>query len=239
MLKVESLTKTFNKVPILNNISFTVKEGEIAVFMGPSGVGKSTLLRILNNLDTCDSGSIFLNEKKLHLEQLAKKHAIGLVFQNFNLFPHMTVGRNITFALEKSLGLSPQKATEKAAELLKKYNLYEKKDHTITELSGGQKQRLAIARAIALKPKIICLDEPTSALDPLLTTHVANRIQELALQGYIILVATHDTSLMEKLDGTIYLMKEGSIAEKALSKDLVHNKKDYEQIQKFISGSLE
>jgi len=150
----------------------------------------------------------------------------------------LTVEQNITLALEKTLGKSKQEAKKIAHELLTQYGLADKAHKYVSQLSGGQKQRLALARTLALKPQIICLDEPTSALDPLLTTHVANTIQQLAQQGYMVLVASHDTALIEKLDCTIYLMQEGKIIETAPSKEFRANKQQYPGINTFISGAI-
>lgn len=236
MLKIEHLTKSFNAKKILNDISLTVQKGEIALFLGSSGVGKSTLLRILNNLETANSGSISLDEVPLDLATINTTHTIGMVFQHFNLFDHLTVEQNITLPLERVLHKKHADAQAIAHTLLKEYGLLDKKDTYALQLSGGQKQRLAIARALAMEPKIICLDEPTSALDPVLTSYVANNIQQLAKDGYIILVATHDTDLLKKLQCTIYLMSEGTIIEKADSQELYSNPEGFARIHKFIAG---
>lgn len=236
MLKIDQLTKSFGTKKILNNISLTVHKGEIAVFLGSSGVGKSTLLRILNNLETVNSGSIMLDNKQLDLTTINTTHTVGMVFQHFNLFDHLTVEQNITLPLEKVLKKNGAEAKKIAHHLLNRYGLLDKNNKYASQLSGGQKQRLAIARAIAMEPKIICLDEPTSALDPVLTSYVANNIQQLAIDGYIVLVATHDTDLIEKLNCTIYLMSEGNIIETAQSNDLKNNPDHYPRIKKFIAG---
>ena len=238
MLDIKSITKKYNQKIILNNVSLHVKRGEIAVLLGESGVGKSTLLRILNNLETIDSGTISLDGKKLNLDHVAAQHVVGMVFQQFNLFEHITVEQNITLALEKVLKKSKKEAKTIAHALLKHYGLEDKANNYPSQLSGGQKQRLAIARTIALKPKVICLDEPTSALDPLLTTHVANTIQELAKEGYIVLVASHDTGLLEKLDCSIYLMKQGSIIETAKSIEFRGFPEHYPLIHNFVRGHI-
>lgn len=236
MLKIKSITKTFGNRTILNDVSFNVEKGGIAVLLGESGVGKSTLLRILNNLETIDNGTVTLDGNQIDLMQVNQKHMIGMVFQNFNLFEHLTVEENITIALEKVLKKSKAGAHEIAQQLLTHYGLADKSNCYVSQLSGGQKQRLAIARTLAFKPKIVCLDEPTSALDPLLTTHVANAIQELADEGYIVLIATHDTVLTEKLRCTIYLMKAGSIVESVNSVDFANHKDAYPQIKAFVEG---
>jgi len=236
MLKIENLNKTFNKKKILDDINVNIHPGEIAIFLGASGVGKSTLLRVLTNLETPESGTISLNNKKIDLANINKNHLIGMIFQNFNLFEHMTVLHNITFVLEKVEKKSRKEAKKIALELLKLFGLIDKIDAYPTDLSGGQKQRLAIARSVTLKPKIICFDEPTSALDPLLTNFVAETIKELASQEIIILIATHDKTLLEKLPGTIHLMHEGKIIETAKTDTFLNQSNNYPHIKTFIQG---
>lgn len=237
MLNIKNLTKKIKDKYILNDLSLSVKTGEIAVLLGSSGVGKSTLLRALNNLEMIDSGSVELDGKPLDLKTVNQNHIVGIVFQHFNLFEHITVEQNITLALEYVAKKSAQEARIIAHDLLKKYGLADKAKSMISQLSGGQKQRLALARTLALKPTIMCLDEPTSALDPLLTSYVAQTIKELASQGYITIVATHDTSLLEKLPCTIHLMRNGAIIESATSQELNVRPDRYPQIVRFIEGS--
>ncbi|HZW61439.1 MAG TPA: ATP-binding cassette domain-containing protein [Candidatus Babeliales bacterium] len=237
MLVIKNVTKTFGNKTILNHVSFDVQPGEIAVLLGSSGVGKSTLLRILNNLETKDAGEILLDGQPLQTTANAQQHTVGMVFQQFNLFEHLTVEQNITLALEKVDKKTAQEAHTIALQLLTHYGLADKANQPVTRLSGGQKQRLAIARALALKPKIICFDEPTSALDPLLTTHVANSIKELAEQKFMVIVATHDTTLLEKLPCTIYLMSNGSIIESAPSQDFFAHKNKFIRINNFVAGN--
>lgn len=236
MLHINHISKRFGDRHIIDDVSLTVQAGEIAVLLGSSGVGKSTLLRVLNNLETLDAGTVLLDGSPLDLTT-NRSNLIGMVFQNFNLFENLTVEQNITLALEKVHGMVPEKAHAIAQQLLEQYGLSSKSNAPITALSGGQKQRLALARALALKPKILCLDEPTSALDPLLTTYVANTIQELAQSGYTILVATHDTLLLEKMTCTIYLMESGKIVEKAFSDDFARDKSAYPRIAHFVAGT--
>lgn len=266
MLIIKNLSKQFRGKKILDNVSLTVAKGGIAMLVGPSGVGKSTLLRILNNLETIDQGTIALDDDKpsasakasleaslasptampgtalrptqLDGTKINKEHLCGMVFQGFNLFEHLTVERNCTVALEKVRGLSATEAKRIAHALLKRYGLLDKADVYPAQLSGGQKQRLAIARTLAMKPKIICFDEPTSALDPLLTSHVAKNIQELAQEGYIILIASHDTALLDKLDCMIYLMDKGHIVQQAPSREFLKNKSAYPRIAQFVSGDI-
>lgn len=238
MLKIDNLFKTFNDKKILNNVSLEVKKGEIALLLGSSGVGKSTLLRILNNLETIDAGTISLNNQLLDLKTVNVTHVTGMVFQHFNLFEHLTVEENITLSLEHSLHKSKSEAKKIAHTFLKMYGLENKTKCYISQLSGGQKQRVALARALALQPQIICLDEPTSALDPLLTNHVADIIQQLATDNYIVLIASHDIALLDKLDCTIYLMTEGRIVESVHSAQFKDNPKKYPHIHKFVMGHI-
>ncbi len=238
MLRIKNITKLFGQKKVLDNVSVDIKTGSIAILLGQSGVGKSTLLRVLADLEAVDNGSIELDGIALDPETIHTQHVVGMVFQQFNLFPHLTVAENITLALEKVLGIPKQQALQQAHTLLQQYGLADKENAYITQLSGGQKQRLAIARTIALKPKIICMDEPTSALDPLLTTHVANTITNLAKQGYTVVIASHDTTLLEKLDCMIHLMHEGKIIESANTKEFMQNKERYPQIAQFVSGTV-
>lgn len=232
MLEIKDLIKKYHDRVVLDGVSLAVKPHEIAFLLGSSGVGKSTLLRTLNGLETYDKGLITLNNKPL----AEQPHAVGMVFQAFNLFENMTVEQNITFALTKVAKLSTDSAHEVAHTLLEKYGLADKAKLYINQLSGGQKQRLAIARSLAMKPQVICMDEPTSALDPLLTNHVAAAIQNLAREGYIVLVASHDTALLKQLDCTIYLMEKGRIVQSAPSQQFNKNENDFPLIKHFVAG---
>jgi len=238
MLNIKNVTKKFGNKIVLDNVSFNVKKGQIVILLGESGVGKSTLLRLLNNLETMDSGKITLDNKKIDIKKVNDDHTMGMVFQHFNLFDHLTVEQNITLALEKVLGKSTQEAITIAHKLLERFGLTDKAYKDISQLSGGQKQRLAIARTLALKPKIICMDEPTSALDPILTTHVAHTIQDLAKEGYIILIATHDIALLDKLDCHIHLMQAGKIIESAKSQEFNNDKGAFPALDKFVRGHI-
>jgi len=238
MLKIGNLSKKINEKNILRNISLQVGYGEIAVFLGASGVGKSTLLRILSNLESFNSGFITLDGKTLDLKRVNVDHIVGMLSQHFDLFEHLTAEENITLGLEKLLGKSKKEASRIANELLNHYGLGALANSYPSQLSGGQKQRLAIARMISLKPKIICFDEPTSALDPILTNFVANAIKELANEGYIVLVATHDTMLLKGLPCVINLMQAGEIVQSAKSAGFWENRKQFSLINSFITGEI-
>lgn len=221
---------------MVDDISLEIKEGSVTLFLGQSGVGKSTLLRILSGLETADSGTISIKGKQLDRTSQQQDQAVGMVFQQFNLFNHKTVKQNITLPLEKVLGKSSAEADQIAQELLERFNLQELGNASVNSLSGGQKQRLALARTLAMKPYIICMDEPTSALDPLLTSYVAQVIADLAQQGYIVVVATHDTVLIDKLECTVHLMRNGKIIESVQSADYRNNSEQYPYIKSFVAG---
>ncbi len=230
MLNIKNLIKKFHQKSIINDISLTVQPGEIIVFLGGSGVGKSTILRVLNNLEKADSGKLELDQQQLDFKN------IGMVFQDFNLFKNLTVLENLVYPLTYVLKIDQKKAEEIAMRMLAKFNIDSKADYYATSLSGGQKQRVAIARALCMNPKVICLDEPTSALDPMLTSDVANIIQDLAKQGIIVLIATHDIGLVQNLNGTICLIKDGKIIEKATSQQLQDEPEMFIQIRNFMLG---
>ena len=226
MFKVERLSKTIRGKKILNDLNFEIGHGQIAIFLGESGAGKSTLLRVLNRLESSDSGSF-------HLDGQAAR-SVGMVFQHFNLFEHLSAEENIVLTLVRAKGMDKKKAKEIAERLLASYGLQDRAAAKISQLSGGQKQRLAIARTLALDPKIVCLDEPTSALDPRLTGQVAAYIADLAAERRIVLVATHDLHLLQHLDGQIFLMEGGSIAESASKQQWLSAPAFYPKIQKFL-----
>lgn len=234
MLKITNVTKKFGARTILHQVTLTLEKGTVTVLLGSSGVGKSTLLRILSNLETTNQGTITYDGKPL--DTLTQEHAVGMVFQQFNIFEHLTVLENITLPLEKVLLTTKAQAQHIADKLLEQYGLFEKKDTYAAQLSGGQKQRLAIARALAMEPKIICFDEPTSALDPRLTNSVARNIQALAQRGLTVIVATHDVSLLEQLSCTIHLMEKGTIVQTATSEQYHQHPEQYARINQFVTG---
>lgn len=226
MLKVSGLKKSFGKTEVLKSVDIEVNEGEILVVVGPSGGGKTTLLRIANMLEVCDEGTIEINGKLLckngqYVDKKSIKDIrrdVGLVFQGFNLFPHMSVIENITEAPIKVLGESKDEAIRKAREILSFLGLSDKENNYPFELSGGQKQRVAIGRALALEPKLMCFDEPTSALDPGLTDEVAKVIRSLSKKGMSMLIITHDMAFAEKVSDRIVSMSEGKIVENHIFK---------------------
>ena len=205
VLEVKNVSKSYNNKKVLDNFSLAVKKGEIISIIGPSGAGKSTLLRCINGLETLEKGKIIINNKvnKKNISKQANLE-IGLIFQDYNLFPQYTVLQNITLPLTKILRKSKAEAVSQAKTILAKLSLQDKENSYPYELSGGEKQTVAIARAIATNPKILCLDEPTSALDPKLVKQIYNIIKDLASQGKAILIVTHDIEFAEKISDKIY-----------------------------------
>ena len=193
MLEVKNLYKEFNNRPILKDISFTLKDGEIMTIVGPSGAGKTTLLRIIAGLETKDSGEILIDG------QAYDSGKVGVVFQDYNLFPNLNVLQNITLAPTMVLKESKEEANKKAYELLNRLQMNGREKQYPYELSGGQKQRVAIARALAMEPRILCYDEPTSALDPNLRKEVEKMILGLKKSGLTQLIITHDLQFAENV----------------------------------------
>lgn len=217
MLKVNNLIKQFNKQTVLNEVSFEVNKGEIVTLLGPSGAGKTTILRCINGLESFDDGSIEIDGQiiKSKKDLLNVRKTVGLVFQNYNLFPHKTVIENIIEAPILALGMNKEEASKRAMNLLDQVGLSDKANSYPYELSGGQQQRVAIARACALQPKILCFDEPTSALDPELTNGIAEIMKSLAKGGMSILVITHDMEFAKNVSTRTLLVKEGKVTESA------------------------
>lgn len=205
VLEVKNISKSYKNKKVLDNFSLDVKKGEIISIIGPSGAGKSTLLRCINGLETLEKGEIIINNK-VSKKKISKQAnlEIGLIFQDYNLFPQYTVLQNITLPLTRVLRKSKTEAVSQARTILTKLSLQDKESSYPYELSGGEKQRVAIARAIATNPKILCLDEPTSALDPKLVKQIYSIIKALASQGKAILIVTHDIEFAEKISDKIY-----------------------------------
>jgi len=233
MLAVRNIHKKFGKRTVLDDVSLRVNKGAIAVLMGPSGVGKSTLLRIISGLEIADTGDMKLNNHQM----ISSAKTVGMLFQHFNLFENMTVLENLVFPLIKGLKLSKQDATKRAMEYIDKYALNEVAHQYPHNLSGGQKQRVALARTVLMKPAIICLDEPTSSLDPLLTTYVAEMLHELAREGFTIIVSSHDINFIQKLDADLYLMDKGTIGEHAKASEFKKDRAAFPRMSEFLRQS--
>lgn len=217
MIRVENLHKSFGDLHILKGISTTIGKGEKVVIIGPSGSGKSTFLRCLNLLEKPTDGKIFFEDKELtamkEKELYAVREKMGMVFQHFHLFPHLTIRRNITLAPVR-LGLMAQdEADKKADALLKKVGLSDKAEQFPSQLSGGQKQRIAIARSLAMNPDVILFDEPTSALDPEMVGEVLNLMRELADEGMTMVVVTHEMGFAREVASRVLFMDGGNIVE--------------------------
>ena len=236
MLKIKHLSKKIQNKTILKEFNFEIASGKAAIFLGESGAGKSTLLRVLNNLEEFDEGLFFLDGSPLHLKNANRSHTIGMVFQHFNLFEHLNVEENITYALIHCQLMNREEAKIIAKKLLIRYGLQEKSKSSVNRLSGGQKQRLAIARTLALNPKIICLDEPTSALDPRLSLQVAQFIKQLTEENRIILLTTHDMNLLKQVDGQLFFIEEGTIVESGAKNECLLNQLLYPKIHRFLNG---
>ena len=215
-IRLEGVHKSFAHVEVLRGVDLLVDDHEVVCLIGASGSGKSTLLRCVDLLETVDAGRIWIEgvEITAHgVDENAVRRRIGIVFQAFNLFPHMTVRRNVTLAQEKALGRSPAEAAAKAGELLDRFGLADKADDYPDRLSGGQQQRVAIARALAMDPDVMLLDEVTSALDPVLVAEVLDAIRELAEAGMTMVIATHEMGFARDVGHRVAFLDQGRILE--------------------------
>ena len=216
MIKVNNLHKSFNGNEILKGLNENIEEGEVVVVIGPSGSGKSTFLRCLNLLEKPNEGEIWIDDQQINAHGVNKNHVrqkMGMVFQHFNLFPHMTIIDNITYAPVKLKKMTKEAARNKALELLDKVGLVEKADNYPIQLSGGQKQRVAIARALAMEPEVMLFDEPTSALDPEMVGEVLDVMKKLADTGMTMVIVTHEMGFAREVANRVLFMDEGIIME--------------------------
>lgn len=240
LIEVKNLKKQFGNHLVLDGISTDIRSGEVVVVIGPSGSGKSTFLRSLNLLEKPTSGQILFEGADItdpKCDMNLHRQKMGMVFQQFNLFPHMTVLKNITLAPVKTGKLSPAEADKKALELLKRVGLPDKANSYPDMLSGGQKQRIAIARAMAMEPDVMLFDEPTSALDPEMVGEVLTIMQELAKSGMTMVVVTHEMGFAREVASRVVFIDEGVIKEEAEPKEFFAHPKDV-RLKEFLSKVL-
>ena len=240
MIKVEKLAKKFGNLSVLEDINVEIHKGEVISIIGPSGTGKSTFLRCLNLLETPTGGSIYIDgEDILHKETNVPKlrQKMGMVFQSFNLFSHLTVLENLTIGQIKLLKRDKESAEKKAIELLKMVGLAEKAHSFADELSGGQKQRVAIARCLSMDPEIILFDEPTSALDPTMVSEVLAVIRRLAKEGMTMAIVTHEMDFARDVSNHVVFMDGGVVVEQGTPDDIFLNAQE-ERTKQFLSRAM-
>lgn len=240
ILEVRNLHKTYEKQEVLKGISTTVKKGDVIAVIGPSGCGKSTFLRSLNLLEVPTGGQILfegtdLTDKKVDINHVREK--IGMVFQQFNLFPNMTIKQNIMLAPVKLKLMTQEEAAKKADELLERIGLADKAEAYPSQLSGGQKQRIAIIRSLAMNPDIILFDEPTSALDPEMVGEVLQLMKDLAVNGMTMVVVTHEMGFAREVANRVMFINEGVIAEEGTPEEVFGAPKS-QRLQEFLSKVL-
>ncbi|QDX91801.1 amino acid ABC transporter ATP-binding protein [Brevibacillus laterosporus] len=240
MISFHQVNKHYGNFHVLKDINLHINQGEVVVVIGPSGSGKSTLVRCMNRLETISNGELIVdnikvNDKKTDINQLRRD--IGMVFQHFNLYPHKTVLQNITLAPIKVLGISEKEAKETAMSYLEKVGIPDKADKLPSQLSGGQQQRVAIARGLAMKPKIMLFDEPTSALDPETIGEVLDVMKKLAKEGMTMVVVTHEMGFAREVADRIVFMDQGQILEEAHPDQFFANPCE-ERAQLFLSRIL-
>ncbi|MCQ2455254.1 MAG: amino acid ABC transporter ATP-binding protein [Clostridia bacterium] len=240
LIKTQNLCKSFGDIKVLKGINNEIRKGEVVVIIGASGSGKSTFLRTLNLLEQPTDGHIFfedtdITDSKVNIDVHRQK--MGMVFQQFNLFPHMTILKNLTIAPMKVLGLSKETAEANAIELLKKVGLDDRATAYPSQLSGGQKQRVAIVRALAMNPDVMLFDEPTSALDPEMVGEVLSVMKELAESGMTMVIVTHEMGFAREVADRVLFIDEGVVAEEGTPEDIFNNPKS-PRLQDFLSKVL-
>jgi ABC-type polar amino acid transport system ATPase subunit len=236
VLKTINLTKKFGDLLVFENVNFSIKKEERVVIIGPSGAGKSTFIRCLNFLEFPTSGEVFIEGEKIDKNSDLPKirQRIGMVFQHFNLFPHLTALQNVTIAPIKVKGLSEKEANKIAIHYLSKVGLAERVDHFPNQLSGGEKQRVAIARALAMQPDLMLFDEPTSALDVEMIKEVLDTIEKVALEGMTMIVVTHEISFAKEVADRLIFMADKRVIEESTPKEFFENPKT-ERAKKFLN----
>ena len=240
LIKVKDLKKSFGDIEVLKGITTDIKKGEVVVVIGPSGSGKSTFLRTLNLLEMPTGGNIFfegtdITDPKVNINLHRRK--MGMVFQQFNLFPHMNILKNMSIAPIKLLGMSKQDAESNALKLLDKVGLKDRADAYPSQLSGGQKQRVAIVRALAMNPDVMLFDEPTSALDPEMVGEVLNVMKDLAQSGMTMVIVTHEMGFAREVADRVLFIDEGVICEEGSPEELFSNPKSA-RLKDFLSKVL-
>lgn len=240
LIEVKNINKKFKTTEALKSISLDIHEGEVVFIIGPSGSGKSTLLRCLNRLEEPTGGQIFfegvdITDKKVNIDKHRQK--MGMVFQLFNLFPHMTIMKNLTLAPMKLQGVSKEDAEAEAMRLLKRVGLEDRADAYPDQLSGGQKQRIAIVRALCMKPDVMLFDEPTSALDPEMVGEVLSVMRELANDKMTMVVVTHEMNFAKEVATRVIFMDQGAIVEENTPKELFGNPQS-DRLKNFLSKVL-
>jgi polar amino acid transport system ATP-binding protein len=240
IISLSGVSKAFGATRVLNEINLDVRAGEVLVLIGASGSGKSTVLRIMAGLETTDSGEVWVNEVPLHDVRRAKeiRGHVGMVFQQFNLFPHKTALGNVTLALIKARKMSPADARKRAMDVLDRVGLADRADHYPSQLSGGQQQRVAIARALAVEPGIMFFDEATSALDPELVGEVTEVMRGLARDGMTMVVVTHEMGFARKTADRVVFMDKGVIAEQGEPEQIFVNPSN-ERTRQFLHRVLD
>ncbi|MFO8064198.1 MAG: amino acid ABC transporter ATP-binding protein [Spirochaetota bacterium] len=239
-VRIKNARKVFGSVEALRDVSFDVQQGQVVLVIGPSGSGKSTLLRCVNRLETLTSGEIRIDNDSVtdpHGDIRKIREEVGMVFQDFNLFPHLTARDNITLAPRTVKHLPKDQANPRARELLKRVGLADKEDAYPRHLSGGQQQRVAIARALAMDPKVMLFDEPTSALDPEMIKEVLDVMLDLAKEGMTMLVVSHEMGFARAAADTVVFMDEGRVIESAAPSELFDNA-GHERTRKFLKHIL-
>lgn len=241
VIETIDIAKRFNDLTVFENLNINVEKGEVVVIIGPSGSGKSTFLRCLNNLEKIDAGKILIDGEELNPKDKSKMRNLvikmGMVFQNFNLFPHMTALENVMEAPITVKGENKEEVKKRAETLLEKVGLANRINEYPSKLSGGQKQRVAIARALAMKPEIMLFDEPTSALDPELVGEVLNVMKDLAKEGMTMVVVTHEMSFAKDVGDRVIFMDGGKIVEQGSPEEIFTNPKE-ERTKEFLKKVL-
>jgi polar amino acid transport system ATP-binding protein len=240
IINLTGVSKSFGATQVLKEINLDVRPGEVLVLIGASGSGKSTVLRIMSGLETADAGEVWVNEVPLHDARRAKeiRGHVGMVFQQFNLFPHKTALGNVTLALIKARKMSQTDARKRAIDALDRVGLADRADHYQSQLSGGQQQRVAIARALAVEPGIMFFDEATSALDPELVGEVTEVMRGLARDGMTMVVVTHEMGFARKTADRVVFMDKGVIAEQGAPEDIFVNPQN-ERTRQFLHRVLD